>query len=131
MPVPSHDACLKLLANPSTQNILETFGYEYSVAGQDAFRSARQNIVPALVKAIVTELALDPVFPPRYRLHLPEIGLYIENRADGCAVINIEKPSVVDEYVHPTAEGAARSYIYKSIDSYWLAADIEKFRLRR
>jgi hypothetical protein len=123
--VPTHEACLRLLANPSTQNILEAFGYDYSDSGLAEFRKVRPNIVPILIQAIITELEHDPVFPPSARKCLPQIGLYIHHKNEGYAVMDIDKPSVFDEHVHATREGAARSYIYKSIDPYWLQTDRE------
>jgi hypothetical protein len=121
--IPSHESCLELLRNPSTQNILEKLGYDYSESGLFEFRKARPNIVPILVQTIVTELANHPIFPPSSRKILPHIGLYIQCQAEGFAVVDIDKPSMLDVYVHPTPEGAARSYIYKLIDSYWLQFD--------
>jgi hypothetical protein len=121
--IPSHEECLKLLANPSTRNILEKFGYEYSDSGMSEFRKIRPNIVPVLVQAIVIELEHHPVFPPSARSTLPEVGLYIQRRADGFAVMDIDKPSFFEEHVHSTPEGAARSYVFKLIDPYWLQPD--------
>jgi hypothetical protein len=121
---PSHDDCLQILADPSTQNILEKFGYEYSLAGAAEFRKSRVNIVPILVSAIVAELQSHGVFPPSARLQISATtGLYIEKRMDGFAVVNVEKPSIVSEWVHAKPTEVARSYAYKVLDDYWLQAD--------
>jgi hypothetical protein len=47
-----HDDCLEVLDNPSTQNILEKLGYEYSDRGLSEYRKENPNIVPALVQAV-------------------------------------------------------------------------------
>src|ERR1700691_4916110 len=73
-----HNDCLEVLHNPLTQNILEKLGYEYSDRGLSEYRKEDPNIVPALVQAVVTELERHPVFPPRYRDVLPQVGVYID-----------------------------------------------------
>jgi hypothetical protein len=115
-----HDDCLAILRDPSTRNILEKLGYEYSVRGQDEYRKERPNIVPALVDAIVAELQRCPVFPTKFLNALPEIGVYIQWRDGDFVVMDIDKPSVWMEHVFPTAERAARVYVGKILDPYWL-----------
>jgi hypothetical protein len=119
----SHGDCLALLANPSTQNILEKLGYEYSDRGLSEFRKARPNIVPTLVRAIVAEMELHPIFPPSSRDRLPECGKYISKTGGNFVLMDVDKPSVWVEYVFATPEEAARGYIRKVLDSYWLESD--------
>jgi hypothetical protein len=121
----SHDAAMELLANPSTQNILEKLGYEYSDRGLAEYRKTRPNIVPALVQAIVRELRSHPVFPTRFEIRLPDCGFYIYKQGDDFVLMDMEKPSIWTEQAFPTREGAARGYVRKLLDSYWLRSDTE------
>jgi len=118
-----HGDCLAILDNPSTQNILEKLGYEYSDRGLSAYRADRPNIVPALVAAIVRELNQHPVFPPQYREALPQVGVYIRRRGTEFILMDIDKPSVWQDHAFPTAEGAAHGYVRKILDDYWLKSD--------
>ena len=116
----SHADCLELLADPSTQNVLEKLGYEYSDRGLSDYRRTRPNIVPPLVQAIVNELDLHPVFPSKYQDHPPEIGMYIRKEGNRFVLMDIDKPSLRTARSFPTAQEAARAYIRKIVDSYWL-----------
>jgi hypothetical protein len=118
-----HEDCLAILDNPSTQNILERLGYEYSDCGLSAYRADRPNIVPALVGAIARELGQHPVFPPKYRDALPQVGIYIRKQGAEFILMDIDKPSVWQDHAFPTAEGAARGYVRKVLDDYWLKSD--------
>src|ERR1700733_9125505 len=106
----SHGEIIELLANPSTQNILEKLGFEYSDRGLSEYRKAHPNLVLMLVQAIVTELEGHPIFPPKCRDHLPEIGVYIRKQNKDFVLMDIDKPSVWQEYTFSTPEGAARGY---------------------
>jgi hypothetical protein len=121
----SHADCLDLLANPSTQNILEKLGFEYSPAGQSMYRLDPPNIVPPLVQAIANELKSIPVFPPKYRDHPPQVGFYIYQAGTDYVLKDIDKPSVWQEHAFRTAEGAARGYVRKILDAYWLRPDTD------
>jgi hypothetical protein len=129
VPNPSHSDCLSILANPTTQNILERLGYEYSDRGHAEYRKTRPNIIPSLAQAIVAELQMNPIFPPQHRP--PEVGVYIHKLPNGFALIDIDKPSVREEDIHPTAEGAARGYVRKVLDDYWLEPDSQRSKSRR
>jgi hypothetical protein len=120
----SHGDCLALLANPSTQNILEKLGYEYSDRGLSEFRKTRPNIVPTLIAAILAELELHPVFPLSSRDRLPDCGKYITKTGNNFVLMDIDKPSVWVEYVFVTPEEAAHGYIRKVLDPYWLQSDL-------
>ncbi|MGA2230363.1 MAG: hypothetical protein ABSH22_05640 [Tepidisphaeraceae bacterium] len=120
---PSHVQCMELLANPSTQRILEAMGYEYSERGLADYRRSRPNIVPALVRAIVAELERHPVFPSRYTDQTPEVGVYIRKLGNDFVFKEIDKPSVWQEHAFSNPEGAARAYIQRVIDAYWLKPD--------
>lgn len=119
----SHDDCLKVLANPSTQTILESLGYEYSASGLSEYRKTRPNIFPHLVRAVMKELEQHPIFPPEYRDHLPQIGVYIHKREAGYVLMDIDKPSVREERCFATSEGAVRGYVRKILEPYWLESD--------
>lgn len=125
----SHEDCLELLANPSTQMILEKLGYEYSAQGLAKYRKTRPNFVPALVQAIATELQTHPIFPLKFRGRLPETGVYIRKQDGAFVLRNIDKPSVWSEYAFPTAERAARGYVQTILDSYWLQPDRDSYKL--
>jgi hypothetical protein len=121
----SHDDCLDLLARPSTQNILKKLGFEYSDRGLAEYRKARPNLVPILVRAIVDELKSNPIFPKKYRDKAPTVGVFISKQADDFILRDIDKPSVVAEHIFSDPEAAARGYIRKILDSYWLQPDNE------
>jgi hypothetical protein len=121
----AHDACLRVLFHPSTQNILEALGYEYSESGHADYRKTRPNIVAPLVRAVVTELAQNPIFPTSKVT--PKVGLFIEKRGDKYVLVDTERLSEWNEHAFPTAEGAAHGYVRKILDRYWL--EPVKFRL--
>src|SRR6516164_9246527 len=100
----SHEACLKILANPCTEVIFEALGYEYSEKGHARYRQECPNIVPRLVRAIVVELGHSSVFPPAQRL--PQTGLFIHKRGEEFVLVHNDKPSDGNEHAFPTAEGA-------------------------
>jgi hypothetical protein len=81
-----------------------------------------------LVSAIVAELKVHPIFPPRHRDRLPDCGLYIQQQGDKYIFSDVDKPSVRDDYPFPTPEGAARAYIQKLFDSYWLKPDRDEYQ---
>jgi hypothetical protein len=119
----SHEDCLTLLADRSTQNFLEKLGYEYSPAGLSLYRRNRPDIMPALVKAVVAELERDPIFPPEYRGSIPQFGLFIRGEGRDFTVMDIDKPSAWGKEIFSTSEGAARRYIRKRCDKYWFDSD--------
>ena len=119
----SHNACLTVLANPSTQVIPEALGYEYSDRGLREYRTNRPPIMEYLVGAIVKELDQHAVFPPKYRDRLPDVGVFIQKHGDQFVLLDIDKPSVSQEHVFASAESAARGYVIKMLDTYWLRTD--------
>ena len=120
----SHENCLAILANPSTQTILEKLGYEYSDRGHAEYRKARPNIVPPLVLAIVKELERHPAFPPEYR-DLPKMGLYVRKEGDNVVLVDTVEPSALRAGAFPfaTPDGAARAYVRMVLEPYWLQLD--------
>jgi hypothetical protein len=125
MPVDlSHAECLDLLANPSTQNIVEKLGFEYSERGQEEYRAHRPNIVPALVRAIVTELESKDLFPEAGIDRVPQMGISICEHAGKFFLMEIDKPSAWEEQVFATPEAAAKAYVYEVVDAYWLRDDV-------
>jgi hypothetical protein len=121
----SHAQCLDLLCNPSTQNVLEKLGFEYSERGHGEYRKHRPNIVPPLVRAVVTELESTGGFPEPGIDRPPEMGLYIRERAGTFVLIDVDKPSVSEEQTFTTPEPAAKGYIYAVLDAYWLSPDAD------
>jgi hypothetical protein len=125
----SQSDSLNLLANSSTQNILEKLGYEYSNRGLSEYQKSRPNIVPTLVQAIVTELGLHPQFPPMSQREIQDgglsqnVGLSIVREGSEFVLLEVDKSNVWVKFRYTTAEQAARAYIYKVVDAYWLRSD--------
>jgi hypothetical protein len=123
MPDLSHDECLALLAKPTTQTILEKLGFDFSDSGLSEYRKTHPNIAPSLIRAIVKELEIHSIFPPYFRDHIAQSGVFIRKQGDDFVLMDMDKPSVWMEQAFPTPDGAARGYIRKVIDTYWLQPD--------
>jgi hypothetical protein len=122
----SHQDCLEVIANPSTQTIVEKLGYEYSPLGLASCRKSRPNIMPALVRAVVTELEREPIFPQARRGPRPEVGVFIQKQDGEFVVWNIDKPSAWGKETFTTADGAATRFIRYRCDAYWLGTDVDR-----
>ena len=103
--------------------MLEILGYEYSDKGLSRYRDERPNIMPSLIAAISNDLREHRLFPAFFRDHLPETGMYIEQRGQDFVFADIDKPSVWGRAGFVTAEGAARALIRRRCDAYWLKPD--------
>jgi hypothetical protein len=112
---------MKILANPSTQVILEALRYEYSDRGHADFRRECPDIIAPLVRAIVAELQRNSIFPATKKIS--DIGVFIQKRGDEFVLSDVDKPSVRDDYSFLKAEDAAHGYVRKILDAYWLKSD--------